>query len=378
MSGSPHPFDSPGAGEGNEWAEQLMTEAFSAMGKEPVSVEPQEALEMYLEDKERECAKATVNSHRSRLGTFIDWCENHGIDDLSDLSAQHVLKYRKWRRKDGDLAPATEKTQMDTLRVFLKWCDSIDAVRPGLHRKVRSPNLNNGENIRDRMIDPEDANRVLDYLDTYEYATPDHVVWLLLTSTGMRLGTLYGLDLKDFHGDAEPPHLTVKHRPEADTPLKNGKEGERSIALTNPTAETVTDYIEAKRHNETDDHGRDPLLATQHGRLSKPSIRKYVYRWSRPCVTGAGCPHDRDPDTCEATQKFNDASKCPSSLTPHPIRRAYITKELQSDVPKDVVSDRCNVTPSVIDAHYDQRTETDKMLHRKRVLDQTHQENDNF
>jgi hypothetical protein len=194
----------------------------------------------------------------------------------------------------------------------------------------------------------------------------------------MRLGTLYGLDLEDFEGDAEPPHLTVKHRPETDTPLKNGYEGERSIALTGPTATIVKDYIDANRHEKTDDHGREPLLTTQHGRLSKPSIRKHVYRWSRPCATGKDCPHDRDPETCEATQRFNDASKCPSSLTPHPIRRAYITKELQADVPVDIVSDRCNVSPAVIDAHYDQRTETDKMLHRKRVLDQTHAENAEF
>ena len=47
-------------------------------------IKPEAALELYLEDKQREAAEATVRSHRSRLGHFIDWCDEEGIDNMND------------------------------------------------------------------------------------------------------------------------------------------------------------------------------------------------------------------------------------------------------------------------------------------------------
>lgn len=68
-------------------------------------------------------------------------------------------------------------------------------------------------------------------------------------------------------------------------------------------------------------------------------------------------------------------SKCPSGVTPHPIRRCYITRLLKAGVSVEVVSDRCNVSPVVIDEHYDVRSEDEKMQQRqvviRKVLDET-------
>jgi integrase len=94
----------------------------------------------------------------------------------------------------------------------------------------------------------------------------------------------------------------------------------------------------------------------------------YVYRWTRPCAHGEECPHDRDPDDCEATVR-DAASKCPSSVSPHAIRRGSITHSLNSDMPDRVVSDRANVSPKVIEQHYDRRTEQERMEQRRDYLD---------
>jgi integrase len=63
-------------------------------------------------------------------------------------------------------------------------------------------------------------------------------------------------------------------------------------------------------------------------------------------------------------------SKCPSSVTPHPIRRGYITRLLNAGVSVEVVSDRCNVSPVVIDEHYDVRSEDEKMQQRQKALNE--------
>ena len=116
-------------------------------------IEPEDALELYLEDKQSELAQASLYSHKSRLGHFIRWCENEEITNLNELTGRKLYRYRLWRREDGDLNSVSEKTQMDTLRVFIRWCEAIDAVPQDLSEKVVSPSLSKGENTRDVMVD---------------------------------------------------------------------------------------------------------------------------------------------------------------------------------------------------------------------------------
>lgn len=182
----------------------------------------------------------------------------------------------------------------------------------------------------------------------------------------MRMGGLRSLDLTDYH--PKKARVELQHQPETDTPLKNGIGGDRLVALALETCEVVDDWIEHQWPHVPDEYGREPLIATTQGRASRTTIREIVYRTTRPCEYG-DCPHSRDPDTCEATNDHRkQASKCPSSVSPHAIRRGSITHHLTNDIPDRVVSDRVNVSPDVIDDHYDERTEEVKVEQRRGYL----------
>jgi site-specific recombinase XerD len=120
-------------------------------------IEPQTAVELYLTDREAEVRPATLKGHRSRLNKFVEWCEKEEIHNLNGLTGRQLHQFRIWRRDDGNLAPPSEKSQMDTLRVFIRWLGTIDGVDPDLHHKVRSPAYNRGEHAREVMIDSERA-----------------------------------------------------------------------------------------------------------------------------------------------------------------------------------------------------------------------------
>lgn len=338
-------------------------------------ITPDQALRMYLEDRKRDCQQATVDGHRSRIGFFVDWCDEQGIDNLNDLSAPDLHEFRVWRREDLNLV--SERTQMATLRVFIEWCETIDAVSTGLFKKLDVPTVPTGENARDRTLHVDRAEGILDHLAKYEYATVAHVCWLVLTETGMRMGAAHALDIDDYRPDAEPPHLDICHRPETDTPIKNGIRGQRPVAISSEICDVIDDYLQHQRPDVMDEHGREPLLATAHGRPAKSTIRKYVYKWSRPCQVSGECPHDRTPEECEAIVDADRVSTCPSSVTPHPIRRGYITHLLKRRVPVEVVSERCNVSPGIIDEHYDVRSAEEKMRQRRQVLDGVYEEDCN-
>lgn len=337
---------------------------FETMTLEPI--EPEKAFELYLLDKDRSVSSATLNSHRSRLSFFIDWCEEQEIENLNDLTGRKLQEYRLWRRNIGDLSKVTEKTMMDTLRVFVRWLETIDGVEQELHKKVRSPDLSHGDNVRDVMLDSDDAEAMLEHLERFEYASIRHVTATLLWHTMVRMGTLRALDVEDYN--REEQSLSLRHRPDTDTPLKNKRQGERIIAVSSEVCLVLDDWLREQRPDVTDEYGRNPLLPTAQGRAAKSTIRTYCYQITRPCEYGQECPHARDESDCEAT-KHGTAGKCPSSVSPHPFRRGAITHYLQNDVPETAVSGRANVTPDVIDKHYDQRSQQEKMEQRRKYLD---------
>lgn len=237
-------------------------------------IEPETAVELYLADREPELASITLKSHRSRLGFFVQWCEEQGIDNLNELTGRKINEYRLWRRNTGDLAPASENCQMDTLRVFVRWLESIDGAPKDLHEKVRSPSVGRDEGSRDVMIDVDDAEEVLSYLETYYYATLDHVTISLLWHTMMRRGAAHSLDIEDYH--PEDGCLEIRHRPETGTPLKNGTRGERLVALSGWLCNLLDDWLRDRRPDVVDENGREPLLATSQGRIGKIDHRQVL------------------------------------------------------------------------------------------------------
>ena len=166
------------------------------MSLEPI--DPETAPELYLTDRENEVTQATLYSHRSRLGRFVRWCDEQEIANLNELTGRQRYEYRLWRRSEGDLEPVTEKTQIDTLRVCIRWLEHVDGVEPDLSTKVKSPSLDEGDNIRDVMLSSERADTVLDYLRRYGYAALPHVILVLLWYSTMRVGAARTLNLQDY------------------------------------------------------------------------------------------------------------------------------------------------------------------------------------
>jgi len=289
-----------------------------------------------------------------------------GIDNMNTLTGRQLQRFKTWRRDDGDLKPVTLEGNLDALRVFLRWCESINAVHSGLHDKIVMPVLKRQDEQANTILEREKAIDLLNYLRRFDYATRRHVILEILWNTGIRLGSLRTLDVHDYDSDSE--FLRLEHRPDTGTPLKNGEEGERLVAINADTCRAIEDWIEHNRHDAVDEYGREPLLTTKNGRIPGSSVRDAVYYMTRPCFYTGDCPVGRNPDECEATE-YGHYSKCPDNVSPHDIRRGSITHHLSEDVPEKVVSDRMNVGMDVLDKHYDKRSEEVKVEQRRDYLD---------
>ena len=333
-------------------------------------IEPTEAVELFYSHREPEVSEKTLYNDKTVLNPFVEWCEETGLQNLNRLTGRDLHRFRIWRRSGegsyDSLKKVTLRGQLRMLQKFLEFGASIDAVEKGMREKVLIPDVDAEEETRDEHLEPDRANELLAHLEKFEYAGRDHIIIALAWHAGIRLGSLRAFDVDDFDPDAQC--LDLRHRPETGTPLKNKQAAERSIAIGEYYCQVVTDYIEYNREDVRDDYSRRPLITSSQGRLSATSIRDAIYCWSRPCMIGA-CPHDRDPDTCEAME-YGKASRCPSSRSPHGIRRGSITKHLRDGTPREVVSERMNVSPAVLDQHYDERTEREKMELRREFLEE--------
>lgn len=159
------------------------------MSLKPIDAET--ALELYLADKKNELSEASLKGHKYRLGHFVRWSNEQEIKNLNTLNGRQLHRYRLWRREDGNLNKVSEKTQMDTLRVFIRWLESIDGVEQDLSQKVLSPSVTPDENSRDVMLDSDRASEVLTHLEKYEYASTEHVAIALMWHTMMRVGGVH-------------------------------------------------------------------------------------------------------------------------------------------------------------------------------------------
>ena len=332
---------------------------------------PTDGVDLYLDARRDECTEETLKGQKYRLRTFVAWCEEKDVVNLNDLGGRDLYAYRVWRREGGydgtEIAPVTLRGNLSTLRAFLRFCGSVDAVPPELFEQVPLPTVSAGEDVSDSTLEVGRADAILDYLERYEWASRRHVTMLLLWHTGCRAGALRALDVDDCDLDGSEPAVHFVHRPSAGTPLKNKEKSERWNGVSTHVADVLRDYIDGPREDVLDEHGRAPLVTTSSGRPVTSTLRDTLYCVTRPCWRGEACPHDRDPDECDAAY-YASASSCPSSRSPHDVRSGRVTAYRLDDVPRPIVSDRLNASEEILDKHYDRRNERQKAEQRRRYL----------
>jgi site-specific recombinase XerD len=312
----------------------------------------------FLKDKSAGCAEKTLRNYRTTLNRFAEFLDDKNIRGAENITSDDLQRFREVRL--DEVAVITARQDMMTVKQLIRFGQHVGAVTDGLAELVRIPSVNEEDEVADEILTREEATAALDHLATYDYATARHVSLLLCWRTGIRISGLLALDLNDL--DTARPALELRSRDA--TPLKNRKRSERDVAIREETASVLTDYIDTNRPDVTDSDGRDPLLASEQGRLSSSTVQRYIYTATRPCVYSGECPFGYSPETCDA-RSWNGSSKCPGSVSPHVVRAGYVTAALNSGQPRDVTGDRTDMGSDVLQRHYDRATREEKAERRR-------------
>jgi site-specific recombinase XerD len=326
---------------------------------------PREARDRWLNKLRVSKADSSVSAYHYQTKLWVEWCEEQGITSTGDLTGWDIESYETHRRGQG-VKPYTLQKELGTLRRFLEYAARIEVVDESLPEKVDPPDVPRDSQVDETMLNPDRAQRLLAYYrqNPGARATRAHALLEVAWFTGARLGALRGLDVDDY--DAGEQYVAFRHRPNQGTPLKNGEGGERVVGLPEKICEVLDEFVDQERHDEFDDHGREPLLASAVGRPSTNAVRAWMYQATIPCLY-TDCPHSHERETCEYLEdSYNNLSKCPSSRSPHQVRTGSITWQRNRGVPADVVSQRVNSSVRVIEKHYDKPDEVKEMEKRRR------------
>ncbi|MDB9263948.1 tyrosine-type recombinase/integrase [Halorubrum ezzemoulense] len=329
-------------------------------------IDPETATEDWLMNEQNEVTDQTLANYSTVAKKWCQFCEEKGIDSMADVSGRTLMRFKQWRA--DQVKTSTVGQNLSCLRRFINHCENIEAVKLGLLDKV--PDVRARDNSRDEKVDAETAESILSYLHRFDYASRRHAIFELIWHTAFRTVTIRSIDIDDCYLNIDAPYIELNNRPDEGTRLKNGLKSEREVSLTKSVADVLQDYINQNRFDVVDKNGRNPLFTTRQGRATKNTIRRDIRTASRPCEYGGGCPFDEDPASCNARSNRHKAGDCPGSTTGHPLRRGSITHtHLDNDIPKRVVSDRCDVSVEVLTKHYDRQTEERKRQIRREYLE---------
>lgn len=323
-----------------------------------------EAADLFIQRNRPNWRGETARTYRKSLDTFEEYAGDSGLDTLEDLKRWNVGQYTNWLLQSS-LARATIYSKQKQARRWLKWLESQGYLDVGIHLAMEPLRLDDKEQTSSNIMRSETIREFLTfYRDSIKWrATRGHALLEVIAHTGCRRSGIRALDVDDY--DPETRTLTFLDRSESGTRLKEGDAHQRKVILSEAPNEVLYEYVQRERYERHDDTGRRPLFAGTRGRPTKSTITNWLYKATLPCNIRE-CPHSRQRHTCQWTAQTK-ASQCPSSKSPHPIRRGSITWQLNIGRSVTNVAARAATTPNVIRRYYDQ-PDLDEDL-RRRIMD---------
>ena len=335
--------------------------------RDPAKVTPpRKARREFLQHKQETQKESTARAYKYPTRSFVEFVESRGVHATGEITKGHVANWIDDRRED--VKPVTVHNNAKHLRVFLKWMGQRELVEWSIHERMEIPTVPEGGDVNENVLRADLAENTLDYLGTFEYGTLYHALFYTMWHTGCRISGAISLDLDDFeqrHGDSV---LRFRNRQSTGTPLKNRNKSERNVSISDSVAQVLQDYVASRRLRKKDDQGREPLFTVPGGRLTRQRAYKNIVAATRPCVHGEKCPHNREIEDCEAAQRKEKAPSCPSSVSLHPVRKGAITHHINEGWPKEVLSERVDVSVEVLEKHYDFRKNERKRQNRRQYL----------
>ncbi|MFF0816637.1 tyrosine-type recombinase/integrase [Rhodococcus sp. NPDC003318] len=260
----------------------------------------------------RYSARTTFESYRTDLRIFFQWCSDHGLDPIDDVTRPHLELFARHLEIDRGNAPATVHRRLAVLRTFFWILEEDEVIPKSPARNVRMPKLQY-DRTRTLGLTRAEFGRIVESARWSDAPECEEAMVTVLGVLGLRVTELCSLDIENCRG-YENGHRVVRFVG------KGGKPA--TMPMPAPVARTVDKLI--------GDRTTGPLFVRRDGtRMTRRSAARVVDRLGK-------------------------AAKIEKRISPHSFRNTMITAALDAGVPlRDVQHAARHSTPAMT-IRYDQ------------------------
>jgi integrase/recombinase XerD len=240
------------------------------VGKSTTSIEVNSSIEQFLDflSVERGLARNTLNSYRTDLSKFQQFCSENGLN-FSDFKEVAFTKYLAFLRsaKNG-LSESSIARNVVALRTFLSFLqrrfelnlDLDDFIPPKIPKRLP------------KALTFDEVLRLINSFSDDLAGIRDRAIVELLYASGSRITELVQLDLKDFQKDSDNAFIKV---------LGKGNK-ERFVPIGKFANIAIDAYLTRVRPNFVKGKKVSALFINQRGsRLSRQSVWSMLNRQSK-------------------------------------------------------------------------------------------------
>lgn len=139
----------------------------------------------------------TRQAYARALKTFLAWCEQRGVVEISGVQPLHVAGYREALRQQGYSVP-TVKQHLAAIRELFDWLVEGHLLELNPASSVKGPRYSIAKGLT-TVLDGEEARVLLDSIDTsHVVGLRDRALIGLLTYTFARVSAAVNLKVEDY------------------------------------------------------------------------------------------------------------------------------------------------------------------------------------
>ena len=217
---------------------------------------------------EKNRSSNTVRTYRTDLEIFLQFASNQGLNKLTDLD---LNTFRLWlaNQKEKGSSNSTISRRSSTARVFSTWAFQKGLIESDPAIRLISPKVNK---TLPKVLAKKQATALMqtaanleDEENSMALRMRDHAILEVLYSSGIRVGELTGLDIKDL----DFTRCTMRV-------IGKGNK-ERVVPFGQPAKEALRSYLDKSRLEFINKKSGDALFVGSRGkRLDTRQVRRIV------------------------------------------------------------------------------------------------------